>query len=525
MSEPDPHALLEADLRARRDSLEPSLAKATWQLVLGEVEDSLETLRVAHGQSAADRERSDRIDVLALLVGDRAGARSHAAAALDRTGAAWVPGWRQYQGAMLALAADRDDLATDHLRELEGYAATHDRLPTGPPTSVAGIPAGILAADPDRASGGLDAYLAWHHRGARSRSNRFNSTTGVVCLDALVALLVAHGRGLTLRVDPKHRRASVPILAVMITEWEGRPLDRIAQLSLETDLVAGPWLAQRGLDLGTPPPAVRARTRERRTPAPGAANVEPEAVVEYLRRQVEAGHGSPWQLVSWSIMVGDPVNARRILQVAVAEARRGWADSQPPGGGILRHLLRSQDLPNPNRVREHFGLALAAGDGRSLEESGGVLRAWMDAVEEDERRQGRPLQPPYGHVAGYLDFIADMLSTNGPRAPADRVSSLPRYLHAACVGLERRDAALVTQAIDTCLEEYTRELERKTSPPAPLCLPAIQLAAAAVRLGMTVRIDKRWSAHPVPIQMREAPGSADRVGRLPTDLMGRPVFD
>jgi hypothetical protein len=148
----------------------------------------------------------------------------------------------------------------------------------------------------------------------------------------------------------------------------------------------------------------------------------------------------------------------------------------------------------------------------------------MDAVEEDERRQGRTLHPPYGHVAGYLDFIADLWGSKGPRAPAERVSSLPRYLHAACIGLERRDAALIAKAIDTCLEEHARALERKTSPPAPLCLPAIQLVAAAGRLGMTVRVDPKWSAHPVPISLREGPGSVAGVGRLPTDLMGRALF-
>jgi hypothetical protein len=522
MSEPDPQALLEADLRARRDSLEPSLAKATWQLVLGEVDDSLATLRTAHRELAADRERGDRVDLLALLVGDQGGARRHAAASLDRAGAAWVPGWRQYQEAMLALVADQDDLAAERVGELEAYAATHDRLPSGPPTSVAAIPAGILAADPDRASTGLDAFLGWHLRSARSRSNLFNSSIGVVCLDAIVALLVAHGRGLTPSVFAKYRRASVPILAVMITEWDGKPLDRIAQLSLETDLVAGSWLSPVGLDLGAPPPRGPARSRATRSRSPRSADVEPKAVVEFLRSQIAAGLGSRWQLVSWSILVGDVPNARRHLQLALGEARSGWADSQPTGRGILRRL-RSQEVPNPNLVRDHFGLALAVGDERGLEESGRLLRAWMDAVEEDERRQGRTLHPPYGHVAGYLDFIADLLSSEGPRAPADRVSSLPRHLHAACIGLERRDAALVEQAINTCLDDHVRELERKTSPPAPLCLPAIQLAAAAGRLGMVVRLDPKWSAHPVPITVRE-PGAADRVGRLPTDLTGRPLF-
>jgi hypothetical protein len=523
MSEPDPQALLEADLRARRDSLGPSLAKATWQLVLGEVDDSLATLRTAHLELAADRERSDRVDLLALLVGDQVAARRHAAASLDRAGAAWVPGWRQYQEAMLALVAGQDDLAAERVGELEAYAATHDRLPSGPPTSVAATPAGILAADPVRASTGLDAFLGWHLRSARSRSNLFNSSIGVVCLDAIVALLVAHGRGLTLSVDAKYRRAAVPILAVMIAEWDGRPLDRMAQLSLETDLVAGPWLSRLGLDLGAPPPRGPARSRATRTRPSRAPDVEPEAVVEFLRSQIAAGLGSRWQLVSWSLMVGDVPNARRHLQLAIAGARSAWADSHPTGGGILRRLLRSEEVPNPNLVREHFGLALAAGDERGLEESGRLLGAWMDAVEEDERRQGRALHPPYGHVAGYLDFIADLLSSKGPRAPADRVSSLPRHLHAACIGIERRDAALVEQAINTCLDAHARELERKTSPPAALCLPAIQLAAAAGRLGMGVRLDPKWSAHPVPIIMRE-PGAADRVGRLPTDLIGRALF-
>jgi hypothetical protein len=524
MSGPDPQALLEADLRARRDSLQPSLAKATWQLVLGEVDDSLETLRTADRETAADREAGDRVDVLGLLVGDRDGARRRAAAALDRSRTAWAAGWRQYQSAMLSLTAGRDELAGDHVRELEEYAATHDRIPSGPPTSVAGIPAGILAADAGRASAGLDAYLAWHLRSARARSIHFNSTTGVVCLDAIVALLIARGRGLTLTVDPRYRRASVPILAIMINEWDGRPLDRMAQLSLETDLVAGAWLAPLGLDLGPLPPSGTATSRERRRPARRATDVEPEAVVDFLRQEIARGHGSRWQLASWSMMVGDHVGARDYLQEAIAQARRAWTTTQPNAGGILRHLLRSQEVANPSLVREHFGLALAAGDQRGLEEAGRLLRAWMDAVEEDERRQGRTLHPAYGHVAGYLDYIADMLGPKGPRAAADRVSSLPRYLHAACIGLERRDASLIEGAIDTCLEEHARELERKTSPPAPLCLPAIQLAAAADRARIPVTINAKWAVHPVPISLREGPGSTVRVGRLPTDLMGRAVL-
>ncbi len=270
--------------------------------------------------------------------------------------------------------------------------------------------------------------LAWHLRSARSRSARFNNAAGVICQEAIVALLIAHRRGLTLRVDPAYRRASIQMLAVHITQWEERPFDRIPELSLQTDLVAGPWLAARGLDLGAPTVAAGAprvtptRPRPPRRPEARAGEVDASAVVDFLRRRVSEGRASRWQLISWAVMVGDIRAARRQLQLALVEARQAWEGSRP-SSGILSRLTQSEQLPNINLVREHFGLALAAGDERRLDESGRALRAWMDAVQDVERRQSRPIKLAYEHSAGYLDFLADLL---GPGVRGRRPSGSAR---------------------------------------------------------------------------------------------------
>jgi hypothetical protein len=198
-----------------------------------------------------------------------------------------------------------------------------------------------------------------------------------------------------------------------------------------------------------------------------------------------------------------------------------WQESRPSSGGLLRRFLRSQELPNSNYVRHHFGLALAARDDRGLEEAGAILRAWMDAVAEDERRQSRPIHPAYEHAEGYLDYLADLFGPSGPRAPAERVSTLPRHLHAACVGLERRDASIVQEAIDAILAEHVQALERKTSPPPPLSLPALQIIAAAQRRGLQVNPDQRYASHPVPIAIGESGSTHRPIGRVPTDLLAR----
>jgi hypothetical protein len=175
-------------------------------------------------------------------------------------------------------------------------------------------------------------------------------------------------------------------------------------------------------------------------------------------------------------------------------------------------------------VREHFGLALAAGDERGLDESGHALRAWMDAVQDDERRQSRPIHPPYEHAAGYLDYLADLLGPATPRARAEQVSTLPRNLHAACVGLESRDAALVEQALNTTLEAHAQSLERVTSIPVGLSATAIQIAASAKRLGLVIATDPTFATYPVPVEIREGSGPRGPIGRLATDLLGRDLF-
>jgi hypothetical protein len=525
---PGAQGLVEAELTLRRDHAPSLLARAIWELVLGDVDTSLATLREQVAELTRERTGGFHGAVLPLIVGDDATAADEARRELAQPSEQWVPGWRQYRASMLALIAGDDAAAVEQIAELELFAETRERLSSGPPTSVAKVPAGILTADADRVSSGLDDYLGWHLRSARSRSDRFNSDRGVISLDAVAWVLIAQRRGTTVRVDTRYRRAEVPLLAVHLTEWQGQPVDRGARLFLETDLVATPWLAARGLRLPDMPVAAGPRGGRRmpRPPSVAMPKLEPYAVAEHVRELLDGGRDSAWQLMSWALMLGDPARARAELRKALANARREWELSTPASGGLLRRLWRSQDLPNPNHVREHFALALVAADEQGEREAHAILRDWMDATEADARRRGMTFAGhPYGHASGYLDFIADLLAPGArPRAPVDTVIGPMPTARTACVALLTRDAEMLRRALDEALAEHARTLERRTSPPPPLCRPAIEFAAAARRLGIAVDTDPRYAAHPVPIIIRDPPDSAGAVGRLPCDLMGQAIF-
>jgi hypothetical protein len=532
MSDSEGQSLLEAELRLRRERDPSPLGRAVWQLVLGEPDRGLRTLREIYTDPQDGSRGGYYWPAFALLSGDGEAAARDARRELDQPTEQWVPGWRQYRRSILALLAGDDQAASQELTGLEAYAATHPRLPSGPPSAIAEVPAGILAGDADRISRGVDEYLGWHLRSARSRSDKFNSYRGVICLDAIVALLTGHRRGLGVRVDAKYRRAELPLLAIYLTEWQGQPVDHGTKLSLEADLVATPWLAANGIQLPELPSAADGVRGGRRTSKPaslGTGELDPTAVADHLRGLVEGGRGSVWQLVSWSLMIGDLDAARRHLHIGLAEARKSWEQTRPQQGGFLRRIWRSEELPNHNLVREHFTLALAAGDEQALQETSGILRSWMDAVEEDGRRRGQPVVGhPYGHAHGYVDLLADLLQPSGAaalRAPAETVWAGFATARSACVALVRRDSELLERALNEALADHARALERRTSPPPPLYPPAIQIAAAARRLGIPFETDARYAAYPVPIIIRDPPGSPGVMGRLPCNLMGTALFD
>jgi hypothetical protein len=414
---------------------------------------------------------------------------------------------------MLALIGGDDVTVAHQLEDLRTYAAQHERLRSGPPSTVLEIPAGIVAADAERVRAGLDALLEWHLRSARAQSDRFNSYIGVICLDAVVALLVAHQRGLTIPVAAKYRRAEVPLLAVYLTEWEERPVERGEKLSLETDLVAGPWLAARGLTLADVPAGsgVRGGRRAQVARTLGKGELEPAIVAAHVRAQLERGLGTVWQLMSWSLMTGDLDAAQRHLRAATDRARRELETTKPP---------------NSNYVRTYFGLALAAGDDRAVEDAAGALRASMNAAAEDEARRAPAIPAqPYGHATGYLDLIADLLGPAGRlRAPTETVFG-PLGVRTACAGLQTRDGAMVKRGIESILEEHAQQLERRTSPPPPLCEAAIHLAVAAQRWQIRYDIDQHYTSYPVPIIIRDPANPKGRLGRLPCDLMGVELFN
>jgi hypothetical protein len=83
----------------------------------------------------------------------------------------------------------------------------------------------------------------------------------------------------------------------------------------------------------------------------------------------------------------------------------------------------------------------------------------------------------------------------------------------AAIALVERDAALFREGLESMLTEHARTLERRSSPPPPICATAVHLAAAASRLGVPVEVEERFAAWPVPVER----------ARIPCDLLGRPI--
>ena len=219
-------ALVRAELVARRERVEWPFDSAVWHLLTGEADAGLDILRrhlAEHpAEDAARRQRTE----LAVLVGAWEEAARDASAAVADSLARYVPGYREYVVAMLHLIAGDETAARSVTEDLERVVETRDKLRSGQPALVTAIPRGLLERDANRVSAGVDALLGWHLRKARASSDIFNSARGVVCLDAVVALLVARRRELAVRVDSKYRAASVPLLLLHVVEWQGDPLPR-----------------------------------------------------------------------------------------------------------------------------------------------------------------------------------------------------------------------------------------------------------------------------------------------------------
>lgn len=502
LGEPVERGVVEAELRARRDHAESSSGRAVWCLLLGQPDEGLEAIRAELAAALEAQTRGEPRVALALLAGDRELAGNEARVALrgvDR----YVSGYRDYVATMLALIAGDEKQAASHLASVEGFVATHDKLRSGHPASVADIPRGLVEREQRMVGAGIEALLAWHLRRARARSELFNSAQGMVCIDAIVALVLAHERELRVHVASKYRSVTLRLLAVHVLEWNGQPLPRGASLDVETDLVAGSWLQRLGVPLGEPPPGTERPRRPPRAPR-RRTDAEHTIVLDSLRLRVQAGHGSPWQLASWALMLGAADGARAHLRAGAAAAReRWWGEAHP----------------NHNDVREHFAFALVLEDEDGLRETIPPLQAWMLSVEHAQRR--------YAHLYGCLDLVCDLLSadtTPSNRSDIGEVTGPLSSTRLACIGLVERDPALLTQGLEGMLDEHARSLERRSSPPSPLCEWAVYLAVAAQRLGLTTTVDERYAHHLVPIEIHNLPDYLGRVGRLPCDLLGRDLW-
>lgn len=508
--EQDPE-LLRAELRARVERARDLYDEAVWQLLLGEADAGLATLRRGLPDLIADVPASLHLAQIALLAGD-AGAPAVAAGAVDDTLARFVPGDREYHATLLALMAGDDELARAQRARLDTFVATHDKLRGGQPSGIADIPRGLLDRDVNRLAAGVEAQLAWHLRRARARSDVFNSSRGVISLDAIVGLILGHRQGLTVPIEPHYRAAQVPLLAIHLTEWQGRPLPRAIPISVITDLVAGPWLRELGLAIEAAPSPAVPRVQAKRGPsAPAASSPADQARgLQALRERIRLG-GHPWQLASWALMLGDVAGARAHLEAAAADAHRRWQASAPQGDGSSRSFGKDQTMPNPNIVREHLALALALGDEAGLRETIPALQAWL-------RTQEGQAWGIYAHAAGYLDVICDLVGSDDRSRPShaavEQVIGPLSSTRVAAIALADRDAALFNDGLESMLTEHAKTLERASSPPPPICAPAVHLAAAARRLAVPIAVDERFAAWPVRVE----------GARVPCDLLGRALW-
>lgn len=513
LSDPE---LIEAELRARAERASDPYDEAVWRLMLGEADAGLAALRSAIDALAGATPTLFAAQ-LALLAGDPR-APALAAAAGGDTITRFVAGNREYHAALLALIAGDDDQARSHLADLRTFTAFHDKLRGGQPAAVADIPGGLLVGNAGPVTTGLEALLSWHVRRARARSDVFNSSRAVISLDAIVALILAHRRGLAVPIEPAHRAAQVPLLVVYLTEWQEKPLPRALPISIVTDLVAGPWLREHGIALDDPPAPIGRETAPSATASNRAPTKPPpssEAEQAEARRALEVRMrrgGNPWQLASWSLLLDHDVStARGHLQAAAIDARERWQSSAPQGGGLSRWFSKGQALPNQNIVREHLGFALALGDEAGLRETIPVLQAWL-------RTQEGRTSSVYAHAAGYLDLVGDLVGgadrATPSRTAVEQVSGPLPSTRVAAIALFERDATFFREGLESMLAEHAAAIERKTSPPPPICEPAVHLAAAARRLGVPVAVDERYATWPVPIE----------GARLACDVLGRALW-
>lgn len=94
----------------------------------------------------------------------------------------------------------------------------------------------LLERDVDALNRSLEETLAAFHRSAnRKGSQIWNSVLSYVCAPALVMSVIARVRGLALTEPPSRRATLKNLLAVYVTEFEGRALEKGATFDLAVD--------------------------------------------------------------------------------------------------------------------------------------------------------------------------------------------------------------------------------------------------------------------------------------------------
>jgi hypothetical protein len=500
-----PHdELLLAEMRERLQSDRDrgrGLGAAIWHVTLGEPAQGITALR---RWLDALNESSVEAVFGAVLAADWDGASREAREILGKPTDTYVPGYRSYLRATLALIAADRSKAEAFLKETEEYARAHSNIGTHP-LGALDILRGLLNNSPERIAGGLEALLDTHLRRARQSSDIFNSPTAIVSLEAMCILLLAHRMGMSVTVADRYRAASIPLLVICLKEFQGKPLASTTKLEGTFDLIGGPWLRELGLNVPDPPKAVARRA----SPSRGKhrAEVDEETARQSLRMS-EAGDGySLWVRSGWALALGEQARARQHLARAAAEAEAAWKQRRLPSGEI-----------NENYVMDHFRLALLVGEGvetplRLLEESEHAMKA-----------KGLDIKMFLHSATGHLVVLKKVLQREFKETAGLRDLALDALYRVALVGLVENDSKGLSEGFNEMLEEHARHLDRFRGMFDPVCRAAAEIAAVATMGGIPFEVDPSFRDYPAPFKVFNVPEHKGKVGVIRCDLLGHGLW-
>lgn len=184
---------------------------------------------------AAD-EHQGYIDALhsALLCGDGLLARRLAGRRGELQGdTKAVPDRAAYERALPALVLGKDDEALASLARAKAVSPENAWR-----RGLGELARAVVERDAAALAPSLEELLSHHHGRANHRgSDLWNSELSYLCVPAIALLVVARERGLSVPEPPSKRATLKNLLAVYLTEFQGRPLEKGTTYDLDVDYV------------------------------------------------------------------------------------------------------------------------------------------------------------------------------------------------------------------------------------------------------------------------------------------------